>query len=133
MKINRFVIIISDSLPSGLAVLETAPPYYLGSPFSIEKKDAEKLNRMNDSITSGKLTGVKIDGYTIYVVRCGTLGKGFLDKEREAETLKEMGKFLKENRLMRKKHQYRKYEEGVPDDIDEQMGKVIKSRKESLK
>jgi len=125
----RFILVSHPDLPQTM-VLETRPPYIVGSPYCIPKKDGDRVDGFLTSIAHGRVTAVKIPGYTIFLTLWGSLQHRLPETPDEAKALlREMADFYKDTALVKNKHKNRIYEEGVPDDIDEQRGRYFKELK----
>ena len=128
-QLPRFILVSHPDLPQTM-VLETRPPYIVASPYCVPKKDTDKVDSFLTSIANGRVTAVKVPGYTIFLTLWGSLQHRLPDTPEEAKALlREMANFYKETALKRSKHKNRIYEEGVPDDIDEQRGRYFKELK----
>lgn len=125
----RFILVSHPDLPQTM-VLDTRPPYIVGSPYCIPKKDADRVDDFLTSMANGRVVAAKIPGYTIFMTLWGSLQHRLPDTPDEARALlREMGDFYKATALAKNKHKSRIYEEGVPDDIDEQRGRYFKELK----
>ena len=125
----RFVLVSHPDLPQ-IMVMETRPPYIIASPYCIPKKDGDRVDGFLTSIAHGRVTAVKVPGYTIFLTLWGSLRHTLPETPDEAKALlREMADFYKDTALAKNKHKSRIYEEGVPDDIDEQRGRYFKELK----
>lgn len=125
----RFVTLNHPDLPQTL-VMETRPPFILGAPYCVPKKDTEKVEDTLSKIANGRLTAVKMQGFTIFFFLWGSLQNSLPDSPEQArDILREMAGYYRENVISKNRHKHRIYEEGGPDDIDEQRGKYFKELK----
>ncbi len=127
-KLPRFVTINSPEL-SNTMVLETLPPYLIGAPRGIPKKDTEAVEAMMSAIANGRTAAAKIPGFTLFFHPFTTLLPSRLPDDELKSRLRDMADFYVETVFSRNKHKHRAYQEDVPDDIDEINGRRIKEAK----
>ncbi|MGN1220434.1 MAG: hypothetical protein ACI4TU_05800 [Candidatus Cryptobacteroides sp.] len=129
MKLPRFVILSNPDENIGNLVMETKPPFFLGKVYSIPKKEEDAVEQMMADLANDRITAIKLPGYTIFLVASGTMAGGTLDPEQAKPLLREMGDFYKAAVIERKRGKYRKFQEGVPDNLDQLNGRRIKEAK----
>ena len=127
MRVPRFVMLNNPDEQFSDVVMESTPPYLLGKVYFIEKKDTDKVEETLADIANGRRVAVKIPGYTAFVSVAGTLDGETLPDDEAREVLRDMADFYKGAMLTRKKGRYRRFQEGVPDDIDQQNYDKIKA------
>ena len=131
-QLARFVMLYNSELPKTL-IMETTPPYFITQPLTIPKNDTESVEEIISDIANNRRIAVKIPGYTIFLFPWGSLLGTLLEPEDAKATLRDMADFFKAAHIGKNKHPNRRYEEGVPDDIDEQRGRFFKALKEKNK
>lgn len=123
MKLPRFVIIENPLEDVFNWVMDTEHPYLFGKAYAIRKKKADEVESMIAAIANDRVTAVKVDGYSVFLMAAGTLESGRMPREDVIGILRDMAAFYKEAVLDKKGARFAEYEEGVPDDYYTELNK----------
>lgn len=129
-KLPRFVLLQNREEEISGIVMETVSPYFMGRAYEIPKKETERVEEFMSGIVNGRELGAKVPGYTIFMIPYGTLDNERLDDEEALSVLRDMAEYYARDVISKKRHRSRIYQEGVPDDIDERNGRIIREARE---
>ena len=107
MKLPKFCIIENkQELPMPFVLL-TEKPFLIGRIFATY--DEDQLSKTLDDIANERIVGVRIPGYSVFVLANGCLA-GEWTNERDAKPLLErMGEFYRTERIEPHKNRYKRY------------------------
>lgn len=128
-RMPRFVLLRNTEELSNVLVMETTPPFFMATPYCVQKKDVAQVEKMLSDIANERISAVKVPGYTVFLMPYGTLFGGSLSPAEAVLTMREMAEFYSRQALEVNKHKNRIYQEDVPDNIDEENGRRIRAAK----
>lgn len=131
-NLPKYMTLCSRSEGLSDILLETIPPFLIGKVYGIPKAEPERVAAEIEAMESGRWPLAKVRGYTLFVHPAGSLTGEKVTAEELRDALRGMAEYYARE-AMAKPHRMRKYQEGVPDDIDERNGEIRKAARERLR